>query len=512
MKALRFSALVARLNLRQLLAATTVPLTLLTALVMGLVTAWLSSQEVASHHIRLGEQMTATLAQRSDLALLYESGESVADTAASLLANPLVKEVRVVGKGGKVVYRKERDNQTTWRYPAAIEKGVAMSETPAAWLFAQRVMTAGIPSSDPLSPELAMLGSASSEASEPLGEVQLALSKDGLHEARRNIFFGNLFTALGFSLLLVFVNLLILRRVSRPLEKLADTMHDARLGNWGEPAQLRGPLEIQEIGETYNALMENIRLREQELRDLNQHLEERIQLRTQALQTANKELETFSYSVSHDLRAPLRAIDGFSQALLEDYGAVLDSMGLDYLKRIRKGAGRMGELIDDMLMLSRVTRYEMQVQGVDMSELAGVVADQLREQFPDRAVRFTVVPGMRVQADPQLLRILLENLLGNAWKYTGQVAEARVELDRLRIDGETVYVVRDNGAGFDMRYADKLFGAFQRLHGKEFEGTGVGLATAQRILLRHGGRIWAEAEIGKGARFYFTLPAASEPA
>jgi signal transduction histidine kinase len=345
---------------------------------------------------------------------------------------------------------------------------------------------------------------------EVLGEVHLALSKDGLNQARRNIFFGNLFAALAFSLLLVFAILLILRRVSRPLEVLATTMHDARLGNWDEPAQLKGPREIQEIGETYNALMQNIRLREEELRELNQHLEERIQERTQALQTSNKELESFSYSVSHDLRAPLRAIDGFSQALLEDYGAALDHQGMDYLNRIRKGAGRMGELIDDMLMLSRVTRYEMQTQSVNMSELAGVVAEQLREQFPQREVDFAVKPDMRVQADPQLLRIVLDNLLGNAWKYTGLTAHAKVEFGQTQIDGETVYVIRDNGAGFDMRYVDNLFGAFQRLHGKEFEGTGVGLATAQRILFRHGGRIWAKAEVNKGACFFFTLPTVSE--
>ena len=510
MKVMRFSALVSCLNLRQLLAATTIPLMLLTALVMGLATAWLSSQEVASHHVRLGEQMTATLAQHSDLALLYESGESVADTAASMLANPLVMEIRVVSKQGKLVYQKDRSDKTVWQYPAAIATGTAMSETPSAWLFTQQVTTTGIPSAGPMKPELALLGSAANATSEVLGEVHLALSKKGLHQARRNIFFSNLFAALGFSLLLVSAILLILRRVSRPLEALATTMHNARHGDWGEPAQLKGPREIQEIGETYNALIQNIRLREEELCELNQHLEERIQERTQALQTSNKELESFSYSVSHDLRAPLRAIDGFSQALLEDYGAALDNQGQDYLNRIRKGAGRMGELIDDMLMLSRVTRFEMQIQSVNMSELASVVVGQLREQFPQREVEFTVKPDMRVQADPQLLRIVLENLLGNAWKYTGLTAQARVEFIQTRINDETVYVVRDNGAGFDMRYVDKLFGAFQRLHGKEFEGTGVGLATAHRILLRHGGRIWAEAEVNKGASFFFTLPKVGE--
>lgn len=510
MTVMRLSAQLSRLNLRQMLAAATIPLMLLTALVMGLVTAWLSSREVASHHIRLGEQMTTTLAFHSDLALLYESGESVADTAASLLANPLVREIRVVSKRGKLVYDKEQNSEDVWHYPPPQASGTTMSETPTAWLFTRQVMTTGGPPANPQSPELALLGRASREANESLGEVHLALSKEGLIQARRNIFFGNLFTALGFSLLLVTAILLILRKVSRPLEMLATTMHDARQGNWSEPAQLKGPREIQEIGKTYNALMENIRLREQELRELNQHLEERVQERTQALLNANKELETFSYSVSHDLRAPLRAIDGFSQALLEDCGAALDDLGRDYLNRIRKGAGRMGELIDDMLMLSRVTRYEMQKQNIDMSKLAEVVVEQLREQFPLREVEFSVTPDMRVQADPQLLLIMLENLLGNAWKYTAFTPHARVELNRTLIEGETVYVVSDNGSGFDMRYVGKLFTPFQRLHGKEFEGTGIGLATVQRILFRHEGRIWAEGEIDRGARFFFTLPEADK--
>lgn len=326
--------------------------------------------------------------------------------------------------------------------------------------------------------------------------------------ARRNIFFGNLFTALGFSLILGYVILRILRRISRPLEILATTMHDARHGRLSAPAQLKGPLEIQEIGETYNALMQNINHREQELRELNQHLEERIQERTAALQAANKELEAFSYSVSHDLRAPLRAVDGFSQVLLEDYGASLDDQGRDYLNRIRKGAGRMGELIDDMLMLSRVTRLEMSIQDVDMSKLADIVVNQLNEQQPQRKVEFTITPGLHVQADPQLLRIVLENLLGNAHKYTALTPDAKISLEQTTIDDKTVYVVRDNGAGFDMRYVDKLFGAFQRLHGKEFEGSGIGLATVQRIVHRHGGRIWAEGEVNRGARFFFTLPLA----
>jgi light-regulated signal transduction histidine kinase (bacteriophytochrome) len=170
------------------------------------------------------------------------------------------------------------------------------------------------------------------------------------------------------------------------------------------------------------------------------------------------------------------------------------------------GASRMSDLIDDMLKLSRITRYEMQVADVDMSEMAEALAVVLRERNPDRQVEFRVTPGMRVRADRNLLRIALENLLENAWKYTGKVAAADVQFGSVRQQHETIYVLRDNGAGFDMRFADKLFGAFQRLHGKEFEGTGIGLAIVQRVVIRHGGRIWAGAEVDKGATFYFTLP------
>jgi signal transduction histidine kinase len=492
-----------QLSVRKSLALATIPLTLLGALAIGLVTAALSTQEVAQYHVRAGEQMTATLAQRSDVALLYESSILIAETADSLFSNPLVREIRVVGKTGKLLFSKTNGASHPWSYPAAPREGTATAELDDVWVFARQVRTAAATAADPQIPEAALLGNTGNEV---LGKVQLALSKDALFKARSSIFFGNLFTALGFSLLVVTAMLLLVRRFSRPLEALADTMHEARTGGWTKPESLEGPREIREIGESYKALMETLHLREEELRDFNQDLEDRIRQRTQALEAANKELEAFSYSASHDLRAPLRAIDGFGKALLEDYASSLDPTAQNYLRRMREGARRMGDLIDNLLKLSRVTRYEMQVASVDMTELAETVVAQLREQYPGRQVDFRVSPGMQVRADPNLLRIALDNLLGNAWKYTSRVAAARVEFDRINRDHETVYVLRDNGAGFDMRFADKLFGAFQRLHGREFEGTGIGLAIVQRILIRHGGRIWAEAEVGKGAAFYFTLP------
>lgn len=231
------------------------------------------------------------------------------------------------------------------------------------------------------------------------------------------------------------------------------------------------------------------------------------------LELKNQELEAFSYSVAHDLRAPLRSVDGFSMALLEDYADKLDEEGRVYLRNIRESAQQMAQLIDDLLSLSRVTRSEFQRDEVDLSQIARRVAARLQSANPAHRVGFVAADGLVAVGDARLLTIALENLLGNAWKFTGKRAEPRVEFDVIDRGGKPVYVVRDNGAGFDMTYASKLFGVFQRLHSAaEFEGTGIGLATVQRVVRRHGGRIWAEGEIDRGATFYFTLDGASPPA
>jgi signal transduction histidine kinase len=237
---------------------------------------------------------------------------------------------------------------------------------------------------------------------------------------------------------------------------------------------------------------------------LNRTLEERVRQRTTELETTNRELEAFSYSVSHDLRAPLRTIDGFSLALEEDYADAVDATGRDYIRRVRTGVQRMGQLIDSLLQLSRITRAEITRGEVDLSGMAEMIAGNLRDENPESKVEFRIAPGLTATADPKLIQVALENLLGNAVKFSSKVEHPVVEfaLDRER----DAWFVRDNGAGFDMFYSDKLFNAFNRLHGdKDFKGSGIGLATVARVVRRHHGRIWAESVVNHGATFWFTL-------
>jgi light-regulated signal transduction histidine kinase (bacteriophytochrome) len=252
------------------------------------------------------------------------------------------------------------------------------------------------------------------------------------------------------------------------------------------------------------------------VRHLNEQLEQRVRERTAELESSNRELEAFCYSVSHDLRTPLRSIDGFSQAALEDYGERLDDTGRDYLNRVRNGCRHMDQLIDDLLRLSRVTRDQMRRESVDLTTLAQAAARQLQEREPERPVDLRIAPGLTAVGDTRLLHAALFNLLANAWKFTSKNPAPLIEVGRAvgsqplavgsQCPASPVFFVRDNGIGFDMQYANKLFNPFQRLHSaQDFPGTGIGLATVARVIQRHGGRIWAEAAIDRGATFYFTL-------
>jgi light-regulated signal transduction histidine kinase (bacteriophytochrome) len=259
---------------------------------------------------------------------------------------------------------------------------------------------------------------------------------------------------------------------------------------------------FRELLSPFEMSLRGYRTANHELRRLNEVLAQQ----KEAADVINRELESFSYSVSHDLRAPLRSIDGFSQALLEDYDSQLDAQGRAYLSRIRDATQRMGHLIDDLLSLARVTRSDFQSVDVDLTSIVRMVTDRLRAVDPERRVELRIEEGVRAKGDTRLLTVLFENLLGNAWKFTSKREHARIEFGKTESAGQVTYFVRDNGAGFDMAHAEKLFGTFQRLHSaSEFDGMGIGLATVQRVIHRHGGRVSGEGRVDAGATFRFTL-------
>lgn len=313
---------------------------------------------------------------------------------------------------------------------------------------------------------------------------------------------------LGASLAALAIAARLQRVISEPILDLTRAAKAiAKQGDYSSRVAARGGDELGVLVAAFNEMLAQIERRGADLRDSQQQLERRVAERTAELLALNKELETFCYSVSHDLRAPLRAINGFSSLLLANYSGRLESEGKAYLARTAAAARRMSEIIDDLLDLSRVTRTAMKPVPVDLGALARDVAAQLQAREPERRVEVVIDECAPVLGDPNLLRLLLENLLSNAWKFTSRTAAPRVEVRARREAGRAVFSVRDNGAGFDPAYADKLFKPFTRLHTEsEFAGTGVGLATAARIIERHGGRIWAEGAVGRGAAFHFILP------
>ena len=357
--------------------------------------------------------------------------------------------------------------------------------------------------------------------SQRLGTLYLASDLEAVYDTLRlSVVIG--LAVMGVALLAAYLLSMVLQgTISQPILALAET---AKAVSTRQDYSVRAPKlgedELGALTDAFNQMLGRIEDQKDELQRHAADLERRVEERTHELQerneslrrnaaellAANTELDAFAYSVSHDLRAPLRSIDGFSQVLLEDYAAQLDEAGRQSLHRVRAASQRMGTLIDDLLKLARVTRAEMRTEDVDLSGMARDIASELQRAAPERQVEFAIAAGLKARGDARLLRVALDNLLRNSWKYTAKQPGPRVEFGSVEANGGQAFMVRDNGAGFDMKYADKLFGVFQRLHSAaEFEGTGVGLATVRRIINRHGGRIWAEGAVDQGATFYFTL-------
>jgi len=340
----------------------------------------------------------------------------------------------------------------------------------------------------------------------PLGSVYIRADLQEIDEALKRyalIAVVVLFLSLVAALL---VSSLFRRSVAHPIIKLAAV---ARTVSQDKDYSVRAVPsteqdEIAVLVDAFNDMLSEIQLRDQELQRAHDELENRVAERTRELVATNRELEAFSYSVSHDLRGPVDAINGFAYVMLKEYGEKLDARGQELVERIRNSGRRMMQLIDDLLNLSRVVSTPLQHESVDLSAIARSIAEELSRSQPERDVQFLIEQVGPVEGDPRLIRLMLDNLLQNAWKYTSHHDKARIEFGSHEKDGGRIYFVRDDGAGFDGKSAHRLFQAFQRLHSAaEFSGNGIGLATVQRIIRRHGGEVWTEGEVEKGATFYF---------
>ncbi|HZV80561.1 MAG TPA: cache domain-containing protein [Geobacteraceae bacterium] len=338
--------------------------------------------------------------------------------------------------------------------------------------------------------------------------------KEAVGAANRQLFY-NLATLTPFVILSCMIVIFIGKRsIADRVEKLQEAAH--RIADGDLDVRVAPLVQGGEFGELAiafdhmaNRLAENlteIRQAQHQIKRLNADLEQKVARRTAQLEALLKEQEAFSYTVSHDLRAPLRHISGFSAILNEELGDTISPQCRSYLQRIDAASFKMGGLIDALLEFSRINREEMNLEMVDLGKIAAEIVVMLSETEPEREVEVVIADDLAAKVDATLLRMALQNLLGNSWKYTSKKPAARIELGKTMLEGEEVFFVRDNGVGFDMAYKDKLFAVFQRLHGGDYEGTGIGLATVERIIQRHGGRIWAEGKVGEGAIFYFTLP------
>jgi len=343
-----------------------------------------------------------------------------------------------------------------------------------------------------------------------LGKLAIEFSSNPFSETQNQaIKLGIIIALIGMSFIAM-VGITFGSILTKRLKKLDHAVVEIGKGNFNISTDINGKDELGRLGIAFDAMTKQIEADKTRMANMNRELEIRVKRRTKELTDANSEYESFAYSVSHDLRAPLRSINGFSQALKDDYYNLFDEVARDYLSRIQTASVRMGDLIDALLELSRINRMKIQVQLVDLSKVALNITQDLVKDTKNRKVSWQIQPNLKAYGDSRLLYNVLYNLLSNAWKFTQHESLARIVFGTTNIDGEDIYFIKDNGAGFNEEYVDKLFAPFHRLHTEsEFEGTGIGLSTVQRIIHRHGGRIWGESKIGAGATFYFTLPAKS---
>ena len=340
-----------------------------------------------------------------------------------------------------------------------------------------------------------------------LGTLYVHYTFADINKSYQEILTQTLYIALAGALMIAVISLFLGHLLTHRLNILSQAAENISRGRLNSRSRLTGNDEISKLGQTFDNMADYIEREQERLEAMNQELEQRVKERTLDYENTNRELEAFCYSVSHDLRAPLRSIEGFSLALAEDCTHILDDTAKQYISRLQRNSRHMSELIENLLKLSRINQQTLNYSSLNLSEICNNIIERLKEQQPDRNITFKIDENIQACGDKALITIALENLLSNAWKYTSQLKEqAIIEFSCETTDGQKTYFIKDNGAGFDMRYVDQLFRAFQRLHNNtEFEGTGIGLSIVQRIIHRHGGQIWARSGLHQGSCFYFTL-------
>lgn len=462
-----------------------------------------------------GRLMTRLMAHNARLPLFAGNFDQLREVAQGVMTHDTVLEAAILDREGRPLVRlfrqgpdhENRDTSILSRPESGGGGGIRSG--PGAMEFFEPIRTQA--STDN---EEDLFFADGREQSTVIGSVHVVLDEKGLHRQVSRLAAAALLVATGALLAGIGALYPVIRGITRPLTHLERGVREVAAGN----KEVRVPVESQdEVGSlaaSFNLMTESLLQRklaqeesERRVRELNVNLEEMVRRRTEELMVANRELESFNYSASHDLRAPLLRLRGLCLALEEDCGNRMDQEMRDYLDRIAQVGLQMERVMSAMSSLFRVQRRELDLRPVDLSGLAEKVVDSLRDGDPARRIEVSVEPGATATADPELLWVALDNLIGNAWKFTSRTDGARIEFGSMRQDGETVFYVRDNGAGFNMEYAHKIFEPFQRLHGPdEFPGTGVGLAIVQRIISRHQGRVWMESTEGAGTTCYFTLP------